>query len=158
MEAALKEIFLPALLGCTAPTDIPPKLRTLLSLPVKYAGIGVPSPTTTADDRHTASATCTTVLTDSLIAATPLCMGDHLAAMSAGRANTRTTGIATADSTLSQLIVGMSPPEARRAEQNKEAGAWISIQPTFVNGLSLSKDEWRDGIRIMRYGLELQHL
>ena len=35
--------------------------------------------------------------------------------------------------------------------------AWISVQPTFVNGLSLSKDELRDGMQ-RRYGLGLVDL
>ena len=38
--------------------------------------------------------------------------------------------------------------------RNTETGAWISITPTTIDGLSLSKDEWRDAMR-QRYGLAL---
>ena len=157
VEHALQTKFLPALLGGITPTDIPPDLRTILSLPVKLAGIGVPLPTTTADDRHLSSSRCTAVLVDSLIDDSPLCMGDHLAAMSEGRVKSRTSGTATAALSLEGVMQGMDPHTKRRTLRNKESGAWISIQPTYINGLTLSKDEWRDGMR-MRYGLELQHL
>ena len=61
------------------------------------------------------------------------------------------------EATLNTLCSVMPPLDARRTRRNKEVGAWISIQPTYTNGLSLSKDEWRDGVR-MRYGLQLQDL
>ena len=51
----------------------------------------------------------------------------------------------------------MSPLDTRQITRNTETGAWISIQPTLVNGLSLLKDEWRDTIR-RRYGLALLNL
>ena len=157
VEAALCTRFLPSLLGGTTPTTIPPELRSLLSLPVKSSGIGIPLPTTSADDRHLASSTCTSVLTDSLIESAPLSMGDHHTAMREGRASARTSGKAMAETSLTTLCSSMTPLDARRTRRNEEAGAWISIQPTYTNGLSLSKDEWRDGVR-MRYGLQLQDL
>ena len=41
--------------------------------------------------------------------------------------------------------------------RNKETGAWLNIIPTIVNGMSLSKMEFRDGLR-MRYGIGLEDL
>lgn len=35
--------------------------------------------------------------------------------------------------------------------------AWLNIIPTVVNGMSLPKEEFRDGLR-MRYGIELDNL
>ena len=157
IEDALRTVFLPNLLGGTTPTVIPPTLRTLLSLPVKKAGIGIVLPTESAAIRHQASAACTAILTDSLIESTPLCMGDHQTAMREGRTSVRTSGTAIACSTLDSICATMSPLDSRRTRRNEEAGAWLSIQPTYTNGLSLSKDEWRDGVR-MRYGLELKDL
>ena len=77
--------------------------------------------------------------------------------MSAGRTNARTAGIAKADLSLTTITDKMSHADSRRTDRNREAGAWINIQPTYINGLSLSRDEFRDGLR-MRYGLELQGL
>ena len=77
--------------------------------------------------------------------------------MSEGRVKSRTSGIATAALSLEEVMLGMTPHTKRQTLWNKESGAWILIQPTYINGLTLSKEEWRDGIR-MRYGLELQHL
>ena len=41
--------------------------------------------------------------------------------------------------------------------RSKETGAWLNIIPTIVNGMSLSKMEFRDGLR-MRYGIGLEDL
>ena len=48
----------------------------------------------------------------------------------------------------------MNTFEDRQTTRNTETGAWISVQPTLVNGLFLSKDEWRDAMR-RSYGLGL---
>ena len=125
--------FSPLFSVASPPPIYPPDLRTLLSLPVKLAGIGVPLPTTTADDRHLSSSRCTAVLVDLLIDDSPLCMGDHLAAMSEGRVKSRTSGTATAALSLEGVMQGMAPHTQRRTLRNKESGAWISIQPTFIN-------------------------
>lgn len=37
----------------------------------------------------------------------------------------------------------------------KRGHAWLNIIPTVVNGMSLLKDEFRDGLR-MRYGIGLE--
>ena len=44
--------------------------------------------------------------------------------------------------------------DTHRTTHNMETGAWISITPTNINGLSLSKDEWRDAMR-RRHGLDM---
>ena len=43
-----------------------------------------------------------------------------------------------------------------RSPKNRKikTGAWISIQPTLVNGMSLLNDEWKDTMK-RKYGLEL---
>ena len=71
------------------------------------------------------------------------------AAQSAKRANSATV--------LASLIVPMDALNAQRNTRNTNTGAWISVQPTTVNGLSLAKDEWRDGMQ-RRYGLGIADL
>ena len=51
----------------------------------------------------------------------------------------------------------MDELDSHQATHNTETSAWISIQPTLVNGLSLSKNELRDAMR-RRYGLGLVNL
>jgi len=48
---------------------------------------------------------------------------------------------ANATAALSSLLDPMDAIDSRRTTHNTEMGAWISIQPALVNGLSLSKDE-----------------
>ena len=66
--------------------------------------------------------------------------------MREGRTSVRTSGTAIACSTIDSICSSMSPLDSRCTRRNEEAGAWLSIQPTYTNGLSLSKDEWRDGV------------
>ena len=51
----------------------------------------------------------------------------------------------------------MSNFDTRQTTRNTKTSAWILIQPTLVNGMSLSKDEWRDAMR-RQYRLELLDL
>ena len=123
VEAAITNWFLPAPLGGDDPTPITAPLCSLLSLPVKHAGIGIPIGPESAADQHKASTTFTQVLTQSLFDAAPLNMRDHLSAMSAGRANARTAGIAKADLSLTTITDKMSHTDSHQTDQNREAGA-----------------------------------
>jgi hypothetical protein len=64
IEKALVEDFFPALLQ--VPPAIVADLRPLLGLSAKFAGIGLPCPTQTANPCHQASLDCTEMLTTSL--------------------------------------------------------------------------------------------
>ena len=149
--------FLPALLGGTTPNTIPPDLRVLLSLPIKPAGVGVPNPTNSADDNHTTSSMCTAVLTNPLLDGIPLTITDYQKAIRDGRSVDQASKRANATANLLSLTAPMTPFAACQTTHNTKTGAWISIQPTLINGLSLSKDKWRNAIR-RRYGLELLEL
>ena len=74
---AIRTEFLPILLGGTAPTTTTPELCSLLALPVKAAGIGVPDPTSTADIHYSTSTVCSTTLANSLSDHTPLTIVTH---------------------------------------------------------------------------------
>ena len=65
IEDAILTKFLPALFD--TPLAIPPDLRTITSLPVKKAGVGLPNPTSTAPHNHTSSKECTSILTNALL-------------------------------------------------------------------------------------------
>ena len=135
----------------------PPELRTLLSLPVKLAGVGTPNPTNPANDNHTTSSVCTSVLTKFLLDSTSLIIPDNQAAMHEGRTTAQSIKQANFANVLRSRLVPMDAQDARRTTRNPDMGAWISVQPTLINGLFLSKDEWRDRMR-RRYGLGLVYL
>ena len=100
---------------------------------------------------------CTAVLTESLLDGTPLTIIDHQKAIQDRRSIAQASKRANTAAKLSTITVPMSPFNTCQTTRNTENGAWISIQPTLVNGLSLSKEKWRDAMR-RRYGLELLDL
>ena len=157
VEAAISQHFLPALLGTCPSKGTPPPLRKLLSLPVKFAGVGVPISPKTADIHHATSLDCTTVLTESLLGRRKFNLQTHIKTMKEGRSAAKDSNKNRAAATLTPLLTAMRPMHRRKAERNQETGAWLSIIPTIVNGLSLSKEEFRDGMR-MRYGIGLDDL
>ena len=157
LETAIRTVLLPALFGGADPTEISPDLRSVLSLPIRHGGISLPDPTVTADTNHTTSSVCTALLTDSLLDGTELSLVDHQKCMAEGKKGATTERNATATADLAALLSNFPPAERRRLDRNQYCGAWISVLPTTVNGLSLSKSEWRDGMR-RRYGLALQDL
>ena len=47
--------------------------------------------------------------------------------------------------------------QKQKAEKAKSTESWLTITPTIINGLSLSKGEFRDGMSL-RYGFEFNEL
>ena len=103
--------------------------------------MGISNPTETAADNHTTSSVYTSVLTDSLIDGTSLVIPDHQVAMREERTVAQASKQANSTTSLCSLLVPMDAQDAQRTTRNSDMGAWISVQPTLVNGLSLSKDE-----------------
>ena len=81
IETTTRTAFLRALLGGTNPTTIPIDLRALLYLPVKSAGVGIPSLTKPAGKNYITSSVCISVFVDFLLDGTSLVIVDHQAAM-----------------------------------------------------------------------------
>ena len=154
VENAISSCFLPALLGKDPDTPTPTDLRKLLSLPVKFSGIGVPDPTASADNHHATSTECTSLLTTSLLGQTTFCLADHKSTMSQGRSAAKLSSLSRSASSFTALTTDMPKLRLRKITRNKETGAWLNIIPTIVNGMSLSKMEFRDGLR-MRYGMSV---
>ena len=157
VEDAISSCFLPALIGKDPESPIPADLRRLLSLPVKHAGIGVPDPTASAANHHATSTECTSLLTSSLLGHTTFNLADHKSTMQQGRSAAKLASLSRSDASLTDLTADMPKLRLRKVTRNRETGAWLNIIPTIVNGLSLSKMEFRDGLR-MRYGIGLENL
>ena len=156
IEDAISSTFLPALLN--APPDQPTSLRDLLALPVKYGGIGLVNPTTTAERHHHRSTTCTSVLADAIISNNDEWVYlDHHRTLK----EMKRLGIQTANddhqSELDRLCAPMTPKCLRSTIRSQSTGAWLSLTPSAINGLTLSSGEFRDGIAL-RYGLDITDL
>ena len=108
IETTTRTAFLPALLGGTIPTTIPPDLCALLSLPIKLEGVRVPNITESADENHTTSSVCTSVLTSSLLDGTSLVIVDYQVAMHEGQGAVQSSKYANAATELSSLLVPMN--------------------------------------------------
>ena len=123
VEEAIEQHFLPALLGTCPNKGTPPALRTLLSLPVKFAGVGVPNPTTTSDIHHTTSTACTAVLTDSLLGNRKFNTRSHTSTMQGGRRTAKDTSGERSLLTLTPLLQVMRPLHRRKTKRARDTGA-----------------------------------
>ena len=150
VEQALRETFLPALLGETGGIDN--SLRELLGLSTKSAGAGIRDPRTRADAEFRASRECSEELVNALVLGKELDIAAHEAQVEWGRINAREAR-AEADSEIFLRLAEQLGPEAkRRMERAKHTGGWLNILPQYRNGTVLSAGEFRDSIRI-RFGL-----
>ena len=157
IDTAICTCFLPAFLVGITSITIPLTSASSPLLPVKSAGVGIPNLTKSANDNHITSSVCTSVVTDSLIDGTSLVIRDHQVAIHEGQTAVQSAKQANSATALTSLLVLMDALDIWRTTRNTNTGAWISVQPTLVNGLSLSKDEWRDRMQ-RRYGLGIVNL
>jgi hypothetical protein len=155
VEEAIANAFLPALLQEQA--GLPERLRNLLALPVRQAGIGIPSPGSTAAGSYAASFDCTRLLAQSLRDGTDLDVVAYRAGIRAGRLDSSKTRTMVAEAALTSLLADATPAATRQATRAKSTGAWITAMPDALNGTVLSSDEFRDSLRL-RYGLRPTNL
>lgn len=147
--------FIPAILDSN--NLVPDDLHTLLLLPVKLTGVGVPGPTSSSERNHHASRSSTAVLTESLRTGSNCILVAHQLTMAEGHIASRIQNFDHHSDTLDSLLSFMSCSQSRTAERTKETGAWLSILLTTINGCNLSKGEFWDSLR-MRYGLTLKDI
>lgn len=139
----------------TQPAQFPWKL---LSLPVKFGGIGLSNPTTTAERHHHRSSSCTSVLSDAIISTdTKWVYLDHYRHLNEMREEGQRKNALHHQVNLDRLTTKMTPKCKRSTLRSQSTGSWLSIIPSRVSGLSLSKEEFRDGIAL-RYGLNIPNL
>ena len=148
--------FLPTLLGC----PVSPFERQLMSLPVKYGGLGIPILTKLAVKEYSTSVKVTKQLVDKMEAQ---CSGmdmssddiparDELKVILEQR-------IKDYEEQRSSLINQCDKRTARIIEQSQESGSsnWLSCVPLRKHGFVMNKSEFRDSI-CLRYGKDLARL
>jgi len=150
IEDAITQTFLPALIA--EPTAAIQRLRETTTLPVRYAGLGVPNPGTTARQNYEASRELTAPLTLSLATGEELGIRSYAVACATTRRMQQKRKDATAADVLKRISAAARPTDARRLTRAKETGAWLTAMPNTLNGTDLSADEFRDNLRI-RLGL-----
>ena len=152
VEQALTERFLPSLLKIPKVTT---EQRQLYALPVKFGGLGLPDPTSTADATFATSRAATEHLGEAIRGRHKLCLPDHQSTLRKAREAYKSTKTKEHEAELAGVLAKL-PEEQKQAVERAvkhKTGAWLTAMPTARNGNQLSADEWRDGIAF-RYGLE----
>ena len=109
LEEAIAKAFLPSLLQ--EQSKLPENFRSQLALPVRQAGIGIPSPCSTARGFTEASVNCTELFAQSLCHGADL----DLQREPEGRSDTTKARTADAEETLAMLLAGATPAAQRQA-------------------------------------------
>ena len=150
LEAAISEVFLPALLEEPSENLVP--MRKLLALSSRQAGLGVPNPQETAIASYQASVKSTGDLATSLKTGAPLDATAYAETASQNRRECRKARVKAEVAVLDGICASLRPAQARRLKRSRETGSWVTATPNRDNGTDLSAEEFRDGVRL-RFGL-----
>ena len=138
VEAALREIFVPALYeglreGVTE--------RGITRLPVKQAGLALPDPSQTAPENCTASCVITGHLVAALRGQVEFQTSDHSACLWEGGTDVRRWGQSRSEEALTVAMDGAPVFHARCMRRSEKIGAWITVLPSKVNRTELGAQE-----------------
>ena len=150
IEQALREAFLPALLGDGL--EVTARQRNLYALPVKQGGLGILNPTETGSRCYTSSVDATSMLSQSLVKGDDLAVGAYIAASKTAKQAHRKVRLKAVEDQLKLICAAESRVNVRRITRSKECGSWLTTMPDTLNGTDLEADEFRDALRL-RYGL-----
>jgi hypothetical protein len=149
VEQTLAETFLPTLFGDEYDKDDPQ--RALAGPPVKWAGLAIPDPTTSAQPNYEASILLCSHILASFRGVDVFRSTDHLKVIRDVKAELKLRNAAKSESSLNDLASKMSCDNRRTILRGKETGQWLSVLPSTVNGTELSAQEFRDAL-LLRYG------
>ena len=143
VEKTLQETSVPAQfegLGEEAPE------QEVTHLPVKQAGLDLPDPNQTAPENWTASCVITGHLVVALRGQVDIRAAYHLAYLREGRKAVRRRIQQRAEEALAATLAGGLVQSAQRLRWATKTGAWMTVQPSILNGTDLGAQEWRDAL------------
>lgn len=155
LEDAISNELIPAIVG----RKVSPTEREILSLPVRYGGLGIHNPaTTSAREYH-----CSRAITEPLV--TQICKQEmsvsNLDRYKIGEIKLckRTEKEAELKKKLMEINSKVDPGTKRSIEEAMEKGAsaWLTVLPLQLTGYLLNKQEFRDSIAL-RYGWKIQNI
>eukprot|EP00804_Cyclotella_cryptica_P008690 CCRYP_018533-RD/>CCRYP_018533-RD protein AED:0.12 eAED:0.12 QI:0/-1/0/1/-1/1/1/0/466 len=149
VEAALREKFIPALLGTDDPIN--DEFRLLLAQGVKQGGLAIRDPAGAASRLHRASTEATGVLVTSLLEHTTLDIEAHAGCVRQAGAAARRERVEDGKKVVEALSLRQGPKVKKRLDRMKETGAWLAVIPDRFSGTALSLQEWHDNLSL-RYG------
>ena len=149
VEEALTKHFFPALAGKVDLSETP---RELFALPVKFAGIAIPNPVTSAETNYKDSTLVCSHLIRALRGQEVFNPSKHMETRTAVIHICKDRKADEYESKYTELSSEWDVLKKRTITRGKETGTWLTLQPTFVNGTELSSHEWRDSF-LLRYSL-----
>eukprot|EP00804_Cyclotella_cryptica_P014859 CCRYP_020381-RB/>CCRYP_020381-RB protein AED:0.31 eAED:0.31 QI:0/-1/0/1/-1/1/1/0/224 len=132
VEAALREKFIPALLGTDDPIN--DEFRLLLAQGVKQGGLAIRDPASAANRLHRASTEATGVLVTSLLEHTTLDIEAHAGCVQQARAAARRERVEDGKKVVEALSLRQGPKMKKRLDRMKETGAWLAVIPDRFSG------------------------
>ncbi|KAL3795565.1 hypothetical protein ACHAWO_009861 [Cyclotella atomus] len=150
IEVALREEFIPALLGVES---ISGEDRELYAHGVKRGGLAIRNPVETAVPLYESSKSATSELVESMLEGKSLNLALHQEKVKLASEEARKTRAHLESALLREREEDMGPSEKWRIRRSSASGTWLTCLPSWVNGTELSKDEFQDNIRL-RYNLK----
>ena len=150
LEECIAEVFIPSILG----RNVSGLERQILSLPVRFGGLGIANPMETADREYDASCIITENLS-SLI----LQQQQDLTLYDAERTDEKIKSLKKAkerflSEKFERLLEEIDDTQLKRClklNKSKGAGSWLTALPLKDHGYCLNKQEFRDAVSL-RYG------
>ena len=127
IEKALAEDFLPALLN--ASKEEVARLRPLLALSARRAGLGIPNPTQSAGRSYDTSVDSTSELVNSLLEGTPLDVATYIGDSRKRRRAAKLSKVAAESMALVRLMDDVPPLTKRRILRSQETSNWLTVMP-----------------------------
>jgi hypothetical protein len=149
LDTVMRTHVLPALFDCRiADDDIRWKV---VGLPVKRAGIGLPLPTSTAEQNHNNSATMSSFLLQVMQGDKPFNLWDHKSTVKDVRRGISLNNEDHHKAHLSSLQNRASLNEKRCLKEAEASGAWLTVAPSVRHNTILSRQEFVCAANL-RYG------
>jgi hypothetical protein len=136
IKQTLAKTFLPTLFGDEDDDDDPH--CALTGLPVKWAGLAIPDPTTSAQPNYAASTLPCSHILAAFRGVDVFQSTNHLKVIREVKAKLKPCNAAKSESSLNDLASKMSCNNRRTILRGKETGQWLSVLPSTVNGTELS--------------------
>ena len=150
VEAALREKFLPALLGRPGEA-ITDDARRLYAQGAKQGGLAIRNPVETAPGLHEVSKEATTVLVGAIVGNGDLDLKGHRSAVKQASSEARKERVKGEEAFLKELAERLGGKAKKRLVRSGKTSFFLTRMATRLEGTQMSRDEWFDNIA-MRYG------
>jgi len=149
LENVIRQVFIPALTGCSPPSD---ELRNLFALPARWGGLGIFSPTSGCSSELTTSRCITEPLSHCILDHN-VCIADAFSTQLSRKITVRKAKIQNYSDHFSELHRQVEPSLQRAMDLAAVKGAsnWLTTLPLKEHGFALHRSAFQDALAL-RYG------